>query len=159
MRRCVALTSILVATMLGTTTADGARPAQMQLHLRGFGQSFGESMACPYGRTAISILKPSGKQAGAISECVLSVQRFSKSGIDPWRIVQSASQMIPLPGGTVRTRVRESYTFDRNGRSTTRWVGKITGGDGRYVGATGEITGTGTGHASKADWLLTLQFS
>jgi hypothetical protein len=151
------LRAIVVVASLCSTGANGWSVVAV-LHLRGFGHPLGATAACPDGRTAIPILTSSGRRAGSVSECVLSVRKLSKAGLDPWRIVQSAKQTIPLVDGVVRTKVTQTVTFRRNGYSETRFVGRLIGGEGRYAGLTGAISGGGSGHDGMADWLLKLRF-
>ena len=160
MRRSVVVAMIVVVASLGSTGASGSGSmAGRVVHLRGFGQPLGASAACPDGRTAIQILTSSGRRAGSVSECVLSVRKLTKPGLDPWRIVQRAKQRIPLEGGALRTKVTQMVTFRRDGHSESRFVGRIIGGDGRYAGLTGVISGGGPGHDDVADWLLKLRFA
>jgi hypothetical protein len=158
MRRSVVVAIIVVVASLESTGASGSGSMVVRVHLRGFGQPLGASAACPDGRTAIQILTSSGRRAGLVSECVLSVRRLTKPGLDPWRIVQRAKQKIPLVGGAVRTTVTQTLTFRRDGHSESRFVGRIIAGEGRYAGLTGVISGGGPGHDGVADWLLKLRF-
>jgi hypothetical protein len=158
MRRSVVVAIFVVVASLESTGASGSGSMVVRVHLRGFGQPLGASAACPDGRTAIQILTSSGRRAGLVSECVLSVRRLTKPGLDPWRIVQRAKQRIPLVGGAVRTTVTQTLTFRRDGHSESRFVGRIIAGEGRYAGLTGVISGGGPGHDDVADWLLKLRF-
>src|SRR5258708_19544711 len=110
MRRSV-IVPILVASSLGSTTASGSRPVLVQVHLLGFGQPLGATTACPGGQTAIPVLTSTGRPAGSVTECVLSVAKLSRFGLDPWRIVQSVRQPIPLPGGPLPTTFTHTFTF------------------------------------------------
>jgi len=159
MRSAVVVAMIVVVAALGSTGASGSDSTVVRVHLRGFGTPLGASAACPDGRTAIQILTSSGRRAGLVNECVLSVRKLSKPGLDPWRIVQRANQRIPLVGGAVRTKVTQTLTFRRNGHSESRFVGRIVGGEGRYAGLNGVISGGGPGHDGVADWLLRLRFA
>jgi hypothetical protein len=150
---------IALVASLGSTGASGSDSMVVRVHLRGFGQPLGASAECPEGRTAIQILTLSGRQAGSVSECVLWVQKLTKPGLDPWRIVQRATQRIPLGGGAVRTKVTQTITFRRDGHSESRFVGRIIGGEGRCAGLRGVISGGGPGHDGTADWLLKLRFA
>jgi hypothetical protein len=159
MRRTAVVAMIIVVASVGSTGASGSDSMVVRVHLRGFGQPLGASAACPDGRTAIPILTSSGRRAGSVSDCVLRVRKLTKAGLDPWRIVQSARQRIPLEGGAVRTKVTQTVTFRRDGHSESRFVGRIIGGDGRYAGLTGMIIGGGPGHDGMAAWLLKLRFA
>jgi hypothetical protein len=150
---------IALVASLGSTGASGSGSMAVVVHLRGFGTPLGASAACPDGRTAIQILTPSGRRAGSVNECVLSVRKLSKARLDPWRIIQNAKQRIPLEGGAVRTTVTQTLTFRRDGRSESRFVGRIIGGEGRYAGLRGVISGGGPGHDGTADWLLKMRFA
>ena len=159
MHRSLLVAIIVVVSAFGSTGASGSRSLAIQVHLRGFGQPLGATAACPDGQTAIQILTASGGRAGSLSECVLSVRKLSKAGLDPWRIVQRARQTIRLPGGVVRTKLTETFTFTRNGRSQARFLGRIIGGAGRYAGVTGVVSGGGPGYDGRANWLLKLRFA
>jgi hypothetical protein len=158
MPRSVVVAMIAVVASLGTVGASASSSLVVRVHLRGFGHPLGASAACPDGRTAIQILTSSGRRAGSVSECVLSVRKLSKAALDPWRIVAKVKQTIPLLDGTVRTKVTETFTFRQYGHSKGRFVGRIIGGEGRYAGLTGVISGGGPGHGDVADWLLKLRF-
>jgi hypothetical protein len=159
MRRSVIVPIVLVVALLASTTASGSSPMLVHVHLLGFGQPLGATTACPGGQTAIPVLAPNGRRVGSVTECVLSVVKLSRFGLDPWRIVQRVRQTIPLQGGAVRARLTETFTFRRIGYSNARFVGRIVGGEKRYAGMTGAISGGGSGDASAAAWLLNLHFA
>jgi hypothetical protein len=159
MHRSVVVAMIVVVAALGSTGASGSGSMAVQVHLRGFGHPLGASAACPDGQTVIQIVTSSGRRAGFVRECVQSARKLSKAALDPWRIVASVKQTIPLVGRAVRTKVTETFTFRRDGHTQARFVGSIIGGEGRYAGVTGVVSGGGPGQDGRSKWLLKLRFA
>ena len=76
-------------------------------------------------------------------EIVTSVRKLTKSGLDPWRIIETVHVKAALSGGTIRTTEIQTFTFTRSGASTATFRGRIIGGTGRYAGASGVVSGGG----------------
>ncbi len=79
-----------------------------------FGESVGSTAACPEGQTLILIV---GSSRSAL-DCVTSLRKLTKPGLDPWRIVETVRATTPLSGGTLRTAETQMFTFTRSGTST-----------------------------------------
>jgi hypothetical protein len=62
-----------------------------------------------------------------------------------------------LPGGSIRTRETQTFTFASPSRSQAPFRGRIVGGTGRYRGAAGTVSGGGPGHGRVAIWTETFR--
>ncbi|HXY80917.1 MAG TPA: hypothetical protein VEH55_06070 [Gaiellaceae bacterium] len=134
--------------------AGGASAASpLTVELRGFGYSLGLTAACPSGLTRISIV---GTDRSAL-DCVTRAQKFTKPGLDPWRIVESVRVTTPFVGGAIYSVETQTFTFTRSQASTAVFRGRIVGGTGRYKGMTGTVRGGGKGHNGVAIWHETFQ--
>jgi hypothetical protein len=144
--------SLAAACTVGVCAVAIANAAgSVRIELRGFGQSGGLTAACPEGQTSIRIVGTSR----SVLDCVTSVRKLAKPGLDPWRIIETVRATTPLAGGTLRTIETQTFTFTRSGASTASFRGRVTGGTGRYSGASGAVSGGGLGRNGVALWRLT----
>jgi len=149
-RRFVVAACVALCVLAGRASAS--RP--LTVELRGFGHSLGLTAACPSGLTRIVIV---GSSRAAL-DCVVRVQKFTKSGLDPWRIVESVRVTTPFAGGAIYSVETQTFTFTRSQASTAAFRGRIVGGTGRYKGVTGTVRGGGEGRNGVAIWDETFRF-
>src|SRR6266576_3986635 len=131
--------------------ATGTASTSLHIDLRGFGQSLGPTATCPDGVTSIPIVHTTR----TAMECVTSVRKLTKPGLDPWRIIETVHGKITLSGGTIRTTETQTFIFTRSGASTATFRGRVIGGTGRFAGATGRVSGGGAGRNGFARWRVT----
>ena len=139
------------ALTIAATTSTAA--SSVRIELRGFGQSVGSTAACPWGQTLIPIVHTNRR----VVDCVTSVRKLTKLGLDPWRIIEKVRTRIPMSGGTLDTTETQTFTFTRSGASTATFHGRVTGGTGRYAASSGAISGGGTGRNGVALWRVTFE--
>jgi hypothetical protein len=137
----LALSVIAICGLTCVTAGSAAGSRTLVLELRGFGQSMGLSPACPNGLTRIAIV---GSRRHAFA-CVLTARKLTRAGLDPWRIIETVRVTTQLPGGTIRSRETQTFTFAQSLRSTASFLGRVVVGTGRFNGATGAVSGGGKG--------------
>lgn len=140
---CAVGVSVVAATATASTS--------IRIDLRGFGQSLASSAGCPDGLTSIPIVHTTRSAV----DCVISVRKLTKPGLDPWQIVETVRGSLTLPGGTIRTAETQRFTFTQSGASTATFQGRIIGGTGRYAGASGAVSDGGEGRNGVALWHVT----
>jgi hypothetical protein len=155
MRLRLAMSLILLLAGIAVTAAFAQTSRTLTIRLRGFGASLGSSAACPDGRTQISII---GVRRYAL-DCVLAARKLTKPGLDPWRIIETVRVTTQFPGGTIRTRETQTFTFTSSSRSTALFRGQIVGGTGRFHRATGSVSGGGPGRNQHAVWTVAFRLN
>jgi hypothetical protein len=151
MRWASSLAAACTVGACAVAIANAASPVRIEL--RGFGQSGGLTADCSEGQTSLRIVGTSR----SVLDCATSVRKLAKPGLDPWRIIETVRATTPLAGGTLRTIETQTFTFTRSGASTARFRGRVTGGTGRYSGASGTVSGGGVGRNGVALWRLTYE--
>ena len=143
--------SAACAVGLFVVAAAATASTSVRIDLRGFGHSLGPTPGCPDGQTSIPIVHTTR----AAIDCVTSVRKLSKPGLDPWRIIESVHAKTAFSDGTIRTAETQTFTFTRSGGSTATFRGRIIGGTRRYAGASGTVSGGGAGRYGVALWHVT----
>jgi hypothetical protein len=144
------------------------KPPVLTLHLVGWGtpiQGFNPHGSCPDGKFETPIVSSPGNKIGSMVECDLAVSKTDKPTWGVRSTHASIAVTYRIPGGAIFTDEHRAFLFSRQStdskkpiRTNGHFVGRITGGSGRYAHAHGTVTGGGHGINNAGDWTVTFHF-